>query len=299
MPATRRVGSAAIGATRRRWIRPVIALVMLLLVLSALRSPQAVLAWLDRGAGGPPVDPADQRAATPTGAAAVDPATTQPPFPPARTGLDDQRGLQVQEVRGDWRIAAGSEEAAALAILAANAWARDLVATAPLGSQAGAARGPATIALEAVERPGPSAAIVTVLIDLDGDLGAARRAAGTDLGVLRLAFPIDLSAGVAAIAGPPWRLADPGLQPKVLQTRPVTDARLIASARRALDSVGLDGEAMVGLDSTDGWAFIARLHDTDSRVMGRAPTGDPWLRWHLDRFVVTGVPLQRAVGGND
>jgi len=308
MPTARRVEPGAAGATRRGRFGPLLALVTLLLVLSALRSPQALLAWFEQGAGGPSATPAeltDRSADAP--AALQDTPAVPPPGPlsgtlpgtPPGTGPDGPPGLLIQELRGDWRIAAGSEEAAALAVLAAHAWARDIAAATPPTSRADVPRGPAAISLEAVERPGPSAAVVTILIDLDGDLGAARRAAGIDPGVVRLAFPIDLSAGVPGLAGTPWRLPSPGLEPHAIRTRPITDERLIASARRALDAVGLDGEAMVALEGTDGWPFIARLNDTASSPGGPAPAGDPWLRWHLDRFVVTGVPLQRAAGGHD
>jgi hypothetical protein len=67
----------------------------------------------------------------------------------------------------------------------------------------------------------------------------------------------------------------------------VADPELIASARRALDAVGLPGDRLVALEATDGWPFIARLAPATG-------IGDPWLRWHLDRFVVTGLPLHRG-----
>jgi len=194
-------------------------------------------------------------------------------------------GILVEELRGGWRVESGNEEAAALAVIAAHAWADGLLR--PTGTSqrtedtgATGATG-AIVAIEAVERPGAHHAVVTALVAPNGTLGALHR----------IAIPLVFGQDGPTLAGTPWQLPAPAgestlssLRP--LEGTPVGDAGLIASARRALEAVGLPGERLVGLEATDGWPFIARL-DGDAE-------GHPWLRWHLDRFVVTGLPLDRT-----
>lgn len=170
----------------------------------------------------------------------------------------------VEEIRGDWRVEAGAEEAAALAAVAAHAWARQRDVTGP---------GAIVVGVEAVERPGTQHAVATVLVGVDDE-------------VHRLAFPLRFGDAGPVIAGDPWRLPAPDLAPEPIESTAIGDEVLLAAARRALDAVGIPGDRLSGLEVTDGWPFVARLDDET--------TGDPWLRWHVDRFVVAGLPLERA-----
>ena len=196
-------------------------------------------------------------------------------------GLD----IMLEELRGGWRVEGGAEEAAALGVIAAHAWA-DARSGRPAVSDAGAVPGTglgarsgeragAIVTVEAVERPGALHAVVTLLV-ADGR------------GLHRIAVPIVFAAEGPAVAGEPWRLPAPvATQPDVVGDA-VSDPELLAAARSALETIGIPGTRLLALEATDGWPFIARLDDgTD---------GDPWLRWHLDRFVVAGLPL-RSGGG--
>jgi len=197
-------------------------------------------------------------------------------------------GFLVEELRAGWRVEAGNEEAAALAVIAAHAWAEARRAASGASQGAGSARATgaagatgAIVAIEAVERPGSHHAVVTALVAPDGPQGD----------VHRIAVPVQFGESGPSLAGPPWQLPPPDTDRLLagsagLTGTPVGDPELIASARRALDAVGLPGDRLVALEATDGWPFIARL-DGDA-------VAHPWLRWHLDRFVVAGLPLTRA-----
>ena len=140
------------------------------------------------------------------------------------------------------------------------------------------------VVVEAVERPGADHAVVTLLIGLLTDAGAATAE------LVRLGGPVPLGPQGAMLAGAPWRLPAPprALASREVESSPVTDTELLAAARRALDDVGIDSSRLIRLEATDGWPFVARL---DRSAPG---TGDPWLRWHVDRFVIAGVPLHAA-----
>jgi hypothetical protein len=186
-------------------------------------------------------------------------------------------GLLLEEFRGGWRVEGGSEEAAALAVVAAHAWAdarrRPTQASPSITDER--AMG-AIVVIEAVERPGANHAVVTTLVAPDGAIGTLHR----------LAIPVVMGSLGPVLAGRPWELPAPLLQDAPLAGTPVDDPELVASARRALDAVGLPGDRLVALDATDGWPFIARFDDE--------ALAHPWLRWHLDRFVVSGLPLSRT-----
>lgn len=188
-------------------------------------------------------------------------------------------GLLLEEYRGGWRVEGGTEEAAALAVIAAHAWAdvrRRTSGTAP-GSADEEATG-TVVAVEAVERPGAHHAVVTVLVAPDGAVGALHR----------IAIPLMMGPAGPSLAGAPWSLPAPDVRSTPSVGTPIADPELIASARRALDAAGLPGDRLVTLEATDGWPFIARLDDGDA--------AHPWLRWHLDRFVIAGLPLARTEG---
>lgn len=189
---------------------------------------------------------------------------------------------RVAELRGGWRLEAGAEEAAALGVLAAREWALARSDRPVPGQEQGQGRGAGmvgadvTVALEAVERPGTAYAVVTVLV-LAGDL------------VERVAVPVMFRDAGPTVAGTPWTLPAPTIGAEPLSGVVVGDELLIEAARDALERVGIPGTRLEQLEVTDGWPFIARL-DVPSG-------GHPWLRWHLDRFVVAGLPLDRAVDG--
>jgi hypothetical protein len=200
-------------------------------------------------------------------------ASTDPGGPDGRWGAPAPRPtteLLLEERRGGWRVESGVEEAAALAVIAAHAWVdtRSTGDAAQRGAPGAGAEG-AIVIVEAIEQPGPLHAVVTLLV-----------AAGAELH--RLAVPVTIRADGATLAGAPWPLPAPRLETQPLAGTPIGDEELLAAARRAIASVGIDEERLVALEVTDGWPFIARLDDTDGHL---------WLRWHVDRFVITGLPL--------
>jgi len=180
--------------------------------------------------------------------------------------------LLLEELRGGWRIRSGVEEAVALAVIAGHHWA---TTSAAVPSSPGAP----VVTVEAVERPGAHHAVVTLLV-------AAPSAGARD--IHRIAVPVLLGAEAPVLAGEPWVLPAPTMRTSPLDGTAIGDTELIAAARRALESIGVAGERLVALEVTEGWPFIARLDDDAA--------GHPWLRWHVDRFVVAGLPLDAAGG---
>jgi len=188
-------------------------------------------------------------------------------------------GLEIalEEFRGGWRLEAGAEEAVALAVVAAHEWAGSRAARASGAGSVGADTGAgAIVAVEAIERPGTLHAVVTLLVVMGSELH-------------RIAVPIAFGADGPTVAGTAWPLPAPTSTPSTLTGTAVGDPELLEAARRALDAVGIPGERLSALEATEGWPFIARLDDDAD--------GHPWLRWHLDRFVVSGLPL-RSGGGS-
>jgi hypothetical protein len=277
------------GARSRMGGRRIV--LVLLLVLSAavvLRAPVDLLAAL-APAGRAGASPGSDPSADPRAVASVDrdvagredgrggegsggPASPAPiPAGPGegRWGGPVARpttGLVLEELRGGWRVESGVEEAAALAVLAAHAWAAEH----GVERQGPGGDGGAIVTVEAVERPGALHGVVTLLVAGDTRLH-------------RIAVPVRFSPDGPALAGAPWSLPAPSLRAEPLVGVAIGDAELIEAARAALVRIGIDGARLVALEVTDGWPFIARLED--------ATGGHPWLRWHVDRFVVTGLPL--------
>lgn len=205
-------------------------------------------------------------APTPAGTAPLRPSVTDRPAgapePSEPVETAPTSGLDLDEQRATWRVTGGTEEAAALAVLVARRSAR-----------AGTAE--PFVVLEAVERPAGDAVVVTVLID-DG-IGAPER----------LAVPIGLGPDGARLAGEPWRLPGPDTSVLEPETSPITEERLLEAARRSLEHVGLPATD-VSLARTTSWPVVATARDTDGTM------ASVWLRWHLDRFVVAGLPLDRS-----
>lgn len=204
-------------------------------------------------------------------------------MPTSEGSMSGTTALRLEEVRGGWRMEAGVEEAMALASVSGHLWARS-----HLTAQGGSVDAAPVVVVEAVERPGTDDVVVTLLI---APLAHADRSTGAATSeLIRLGVPVRLGPEGAALAGAPWRLPAPrlGLLPQELQGSAVVDTLLLDAARHALERVGIDGRRLTALEATDGWPFIARLDDT---AQG---TGHPWLRWHVDRFVVAGLPLHIA-----
>lgn len=248
--------------------------------LLVLREPAEVLSLVrppstDRGVPGPALlgsveDGVDAPGPVPSGTTEASTAPEGQASDEGRWGPSAPRptvGIVVEEFRDVWRVEAGIEEAVALAVLAAHRWAadEDLATSAPGG-------GGAIVTVEAVERPGALHAVVTLLV-------------ASDRVVERLAVPVRLDTPSPALAGSVWRLPAPTVRTVALEGIAVRDAELIAAARAALDDVGIPGERLRVLEATDGWPFVARLDEG---------LGDRWLRWHVDRFVVAGLPLHHT-----
>jgi len=180
--------------------------------------------------------------------------------------------LVLTELRGGRRVESGVEEAAALAVIAGHAWAdaQGLRGTAQDRGAGSGAGGPIVV-VEAIEQPGAMHAVVTLVV------------ASSDR-LRRIAVPFTLGSDGPRLAGAPWRLPAPRLELQPIEGTAIGDDELLAAARRAVASIGIDPERLTALEVTDGWPFIARLDDEAD--------GHPWLRWHVDRFVVTGLPLQ-------
>lgn len=284
------------GTTGRRGRHGAIALVTLALVVAVLR-PASLLRLL----------PDDPGRAAPTPAVGASPAapadpTDRPPAPVAPDGAapdptpgpEDAPPLRLTEVRGGWRLTGGTEEAAALGLLLARTH---------LAREAGVV----DVALEAVERPAGDLAVVTVLALVVPRTPAPASSGADDPALpgtrddpepiggrerlVRLAVPVAVDAGGARPAGTPWPLPAPDGGSAAPSGRPIEDPATLDAARAALTSAGLDGAALVRLERTASWPVLAHLTPSDGRT---DTVRTVWLRWHLDRFVVAGVPLDRA-----
>ena len=280
MPDGEPLDGRAHGLRGRR--RSVVLLTVLLAVV-VLRAPLDVLvAFTSARTTSPEPDPGPL-ASVPVGITArQDPAvresgaggTSGPGGPEGRWGPAAPRpttALVLEEMRGGWRLESGVEEAVALAVIAAHQWA----ATGLAGGAGGTTGGPIVV-VEAVEHPGGHHAVITLLV-----------ASGAEL--RRIAVPVTLGARAPAIAGAAWSLPDPTLRLERLEGAAIGDPDLIDAARLALARLGIAGDRLRALEATDGWPFIARLKDDAD--------GHPWLRWHVDRFVVTGLPLNAVRDG--
>lgn len=279
------------GLQRRRLL---VAVLTVALVALVLRSPQSVLTLVGPAAPtdgrtapvpGPGDAPTSSVTDGVTGPAGGDHDVPAPGTTPSGDGTDGRGGtspgrpegvdILLEELRGGWRVEAGAEEAAALAVIAAHAWAEARVAPASRTASTREAGTGVIVTVEAVERPAALHAVVTLLVVVGPDLH-------------RIAVPIAFGADGPAPAGAPWSLPPPIALPSALTGTAIDDPELIDAARRALETVGIDGQGLVALEATSGWPFIARLEDDAG--------GHPWLRWHLDRFVVSGLPLRTGGG---
>jgi hypothetical protein len=226
---------------------------------------------------GPVAAPADQpadRPADPNGLPTLDPG-------PA----DD---VLLLEQRGRWRVEAGAEEAAALAVVVARAWLTDHEPHLAIADvqPPGVGRYAEHLVVEAVEATAPELTVVTllaVLLDGHDELTTTVR---------RLAVPIALGVLGARPAGSPWWLPGPTLSPTPPETQPIEDVDALLAAAAALEAVGYEEVTVGGLEDLGGTAVIAAV--TARTPEGESIEGPVVLRHHVDRYVVAGDVLARA-----
>ncbi|MFO7779752.1 MAG: hypothetical protein R6V28_15495 [Nitriliruptoraceae bacterium] len=238
--------------------------------------------------------PAAEAAPTEAAPAEVPPGSDAPPAgepsstmrPPAADGLPPAPGspatvLQLEELRGRWRVGPGSEEAAALAIVIARSW---LTGLGPRLGLPGAAPEPDTYAehlvVEAVEHPSERTSVVTVLAVVLTDPDAEE----VGVEVRRLAVPVATDQGAPRPAGAPWLLPGPALTPAEVELAPLDDPEAVDAATTALAVAGLGDLEVRGLATAEGWPVVATATDgeRDHTI---------WLRRHLDGLVVAGSTL--------
>ena len=291
------------GAGRRRWLLPLMAVpwlvVVALLVLPGRAGPDpAPPAAVTTPAPTPDLadtpghlpdepsvigEPQGEMAATPEGpATSTDEGASPPPEQPAVT-------LELEELRGRWRVGPGSEEEAALAVVIARAW---LTGLGPRLEVEGAAPDPRSYAehlvVEAVEHPSPRTSVVTLLAVLLSDPEDADAA----VEVRRLAVPLATDGAVPRAAGSPWSLPGPELSPVEVDLQPLDDPAATLAADTALAVAGLGQLAVTELRTADGWPVVARASDGEQEHT-------IWLRPHLDGFVVAGSTLSGATGQDE
>jgi hypothetical protein len=292
----------------RRWLLPLLA-VPWLVVVGLLVLPGEE----DTGTAAPPAEEAST-VVPPGPAATTDPpsmgpveATTDPPSTgpaeatahPPSTGppaADDPPALpesasvlQLEELRGRWRVGPGSEEAAALAIAIARGW---LTGLGPRLALPGAAPEPDTYAehlvVEAVEQPSERTSVVTVLAIVLTEPDDQEMT----VDVRRLAVPLATDQGTPRPAGAPWLLPGPTLTPAEVELVPVDDPAAVGAATTALAVAGLGDLEVRALASAEGWPVIATATDgeRDHTI---------WLRPHLDGFVVAGSTVAGSTAAGD
>ncbi len=286
--------------SRRRWLLPLIAVpwlvVAALLVLPGRMGSEAGLSEPATTAGpGEPAVGADTAGPVPDDLSAhastdADPAARSDAPPPT---TDPQVGagpelpavtLELEELRGRWRVGPGSEEAAALAIVIARAW---LTGLGPRLELEAASPDPTSYAehlvVEAVEHPSPRTTVVTLLAVLLSDPEDADAA----VEVRRLAVPLATGGGTPQPAGAPWSLPGPTLAQAEADLRPLDDPDAALAADTALAVAGLGELAVTELRTADGWPVVAHASDGEHEHT-------IWLRPHLDGFVVAGSTLAGA-----
>jgi hypothetical protein len=271
-------------ARRRRWLLPLLAAVpwALIAVLLTTRGPSDVAADATQATGD------EGRTAT---AAADGPAPADVAAPSAPDALagDASAGSTwaISEHREAWRVVPGDGTAAAIAVVVARSW---LTGVAPMLELPGLPA-PAEptylehLAVEAIERPAPGAAVVTLVAVLL-ERGADDQ---HEVRVERLAVPIVEVDDVPAPAGAPWWLPPPDLTVRELDHEPLDDPDLQLAALEALEAGGSPPVELLGLERTSSWPVIAHVRTEDPT--GAAWEGPVWLRRHLEGFALAGLPL--------
>lgn len=236
------------------------------------------------GADGPALEPDDELPAgsdvrTPAAAADAGPAGGE---------ASESAGLVVETWQGGWRELPGDGATVAVAAAVARAW---LTGLEPVLEVAGVAPDGDTgyaehLTVEAIERPGPGAAVVTFsAVVLDGSEPAAAR-------LRRVAVPVDEREADPRPAGTPWEVEGLDLTPASPQVADELGGQHWPAAEAALRAAGFVDAELRGLQRTTAWPVLASI---------RTQTADGprdqvvWLRRHLDRFVVAGLPLTQAL----
>lgn len=210
------------------------------------------------------------------------------PNDPALIPLSEH-GLVIDELRGRWRLGPEDGDAAALAVAVARSWLTGIEPRLELGDLT-----PVTdhtyvehLVVEAVERPQPDAAVVSLLAVL-----LDRHEDTTEVRAARLAVPIAFVDDTVRPAGIPWWTTPPDLRPVELSRTPVEDPADLLDAVEALALAGFSDVELHTLEQTTGWPFIATLEATAPD--GSTLDGEVWLRRHLEGFVVAGASLRPA-----
>ena len=234
--------------------------------------------------GTPPSDPAG----TPDAPGdAADPAPSADGDVPDGSPSDEHaldEELLALALQGGWRAEPGDGATVAVAVAVARAFLTGVGPTLTIdGIEAAHPDGYAEhLTVEALERPGPGAAVVTI--------SAVVLHAGEEQQVRqhRLAVPVDETGGDPRPAGRPWPL--PARQPAQATPTPTAevDREHWPAAERALAAAGFGDAELRGLQHTDGWPVLASV---------RTGQGDHvvWLRRHLHDFVVAGLPLSEGL----
>ena len=193
--------------------------------------------------------------------------------------------VEVEELRGRWRVAPGEEELAALALVSARA---HLTGIGPRLAIDGADPPPGSYAehlvVEAVEHPSPDTTVVTVvaILLLEPTDGDAR------VEVRRLAVPLAHGEDGPSTAGRPWELPPPSLPTAdTAALDPVEDPALFSAADTALAVAGLGEQRTTALATAPGWPLVATTTGPDGEQQ-------VWFRRHLDGLVVAGSTLRGA-----
>jgi hypothetical protein len=272
-------------ARRRRWLLPLLAAVpwVLIAVLLLTRGPSGGVADATQATGGEG-GTGTTSAEGPPEADVAAPAAT----PDALPG-DASAGSTwaISEHRGAWRIVPGDGTTAAIAVVVARSW---LTGVAPMLELPGLpAPAEATylehLAVEAIERPAPGAAVVTLVAVLL-ERGAEDQ---HEVRVERLAVPIVEVDDVPAPAGAPWWLPPPDLTVRELDRELLDDPDLQLAALEAFEAAGSPPVELLGLERTSSWPVIAHVRTEDPT--GAAWEGPVWLRRHLEGFALAGLPL--------
>lgn len=144
------------------------------------------------------------------------------------------------------------------------------------------------VVVEAIDMPGPGAAVVTVVAVV---LTASQdQYDGVEL--VRLGVPVVFDGSRAAPAGQPWPLPGPDLSPGTLAPPPDDDPASTTAATEALTAAGYRDITDLQVASGDGWPLVVAFrgiaaHDAEPR------THVLWLRRHLDRLIVAGTPQEQ------
>lgn len=145
------------------------------------------------------------------------------------------------------------------------------------------------LVVESIDHPARGAVVVTVralALPVEGHAyGAGEQ--------LRVAVPISLDADHARLAGPPWPLAVEDVTMEPPTAAPVDDADLQLAAAEAVMGAGYRDVALVSLERTSGWAWIATA---EARAPGQdeSATHVIWLRSDVGRLAVAGAPPPTA-----